>query len=279
MSRLDDEIKCHFTDCRVIYNKNFINAVYQQSTSILIAKHLNNIPLEKYYIPVFSFIEDKPHYIIAIHSLTQIDFSKPTRKFVFEVQLPISMTEKDIITFLQNDNKTNIVFKVIDINYYEMCLCQDLAINSYWSDFQFALSQKQIPTTKDDRVLLISKKEDISCVCFIIEREKEGKIDRFFYEYNLASVTLLPDMNFDVEPKKKDDIETTTDKQEAQVPNNIERKQNNTNQNSKNKNIVLSSIKKCLSFPKSFTIACFSYLKALTIGYQKIDKDTHEKKP
>ena len=94
MSRLDDESNCHLTDCRVIYNKNFINAVYQQSTSILIAKHLNNIPLEKYYIPVFSFIEDKPHYIIAIHSLTKIDFSKPNRKFVFEVQLPISFTEK-----------------------------------------------------------------------------------------------------------------------------------------------------------------------------------------
>ena len=266
MSRLDDAIDCYFTDCRVIYNKNFIKEVYQQSTSILITKHLNNIPLEKYYIPVFSFIENKPHYIIAIHSVTKIvDFSKSTRKFVFEVQLQKSMTEKDIITFLQNDNKTNIVFKVIDINYYEMSFCQELAIYCYWFDFQFALSQKQIATTKEDRVLLISKKEDISCVCFIIEREKEGKINRYYYEYNLTSVTLLPDMNFDVEPKK----------QEAQVINFIEMKKYN---GLKKDNIVLSSLKKCLSFPKSFTITCFSYLKALTTGYQKIDKDTHEKK-
>ena len=266
MSRLDDAIDCYFTDCRVIYNKNFINEVYQQSTSILITKHLNNIPLEKYYIPVFSFIENKPHYIIAIHSVTKIvDFSKPTRKFVFEVQLPISMTEKDIITFLQNNNQTNIVFKVIDINYYEMSFCQELAIYSYWFDFQFALSQKQIQTTKKDRVLLISKKEDISCVCFMIEKEKEGKINRYYYEYNLTSVTLLPDMNFDVEPKI----------QEEQVINFIEMKNSN---GLKKDNIVLSSLKKCLSFPKSFTITCFSYLKALTTGYQKIDKDTHEKK-
>ena len=266
MEGLENTLKCHFTNCRPIYNKHFLNEVYQESTSILIAKHLNNIQIEEYNIPVFSFIEDKPHYMIAIHSLTKIDFSKPTRKFVFEVQLPISFTEKDIITFLQNDNKTNIVFKVIDINYYEMSLRQQLAINASGLDFQFALSRKQIPTTKDDRVLMISKKEDISYVCFMIEREKEGKIERYYYEYDLGSATLLPDMNFDVEPKK----------QEAQVINYIEMK--NSNQNPKNNNIVLSSLKKCLSIPKSFTISCYSYMKALTTGYKKIDKDTHEKK-
>ena len=265
MEGLENTLKCHFTNCRPIYNKHFLSEVYQESTSILIAKHLNNIPIEEYNIPVFSFIEDKPHYMIAIHSLTKIDFSKPTRKFVFEVQLPISFTEKDIITFLQNDNKTNIVFKVIDINYYEMCLCQELAINASGLDFQFALSRKQIPTTKDDRVLMISKKEDISYVYFMIEREKEGKIERYYYEYDLGSATLLPDINFDVEPKNKDEIETTKDKQEAQV-------NNNTIQNPKKGNIVLSSLKKCLTFPKSFTIACFSYLKTLTTGYQKIEK-------
>ena len=100
----------------------------------------------------------------------------------------------------------------------------------------------------------------------MIEREKEGKIERYYYEYDLGSATLLPDMNFDVEPKK----------QEAEVINYIEMK--NSNQNPKNNNIVLSSLKKCLSISKSFTISCFSYLKALTTGYKKIDKDTHEKK-
>ena len=117
-----NENMCPYTDCRVIYNKHFFIQVYRQSTSLMIQKEFDKLHLDKYNIPVFSFIENKPYYMIAIHCSVDGERFKPSRKIVFEVHLPDTFTEKDVIDWLQSDNKEEkeIPFKVFDIRLFEL---------------------------------------------------------------------------------------------------------------------------------------------------------------
>lgn len=257
-----------YTDCRVIFNRHFFIQVYRQSTSLRIQKKFDKLQLEQYNIPVFSFIENKPYYVIAINCGVDGDRFKPRRKLVFEVHLPNTFTEKDVIDWLQSDNEEekDIPFKVFDINLFELSLCQGFAINCLWGDFNFSLNAMKIATNKEDRVLLISKKEDISYVIFIIESEKEGKISRVFYDLiEYGALKVVDDMIFGVSMEEEEENIFNSYKQEA--------KQSNTNEN-----IVPSSSKQCWFFPISLSTSFFAKVKAMITGYKAIDKDEHEKK-
>ena len=263
-----NENMCPYTDCRVIYNKHFFIQVYRQSTSLMIQKEFDKLHLDKYNIPVFSFIESKPYYMIAIHCSVDGERFKPSRKIVFEVHLPDTFTEKGVIDWLQSDNKEekDIPFKVFDIRLFELSLCQGIAINCLWVDFQFAINKMKIVTNKDDRVLMISKKDDISYVIFIIESEKEGKKSRVFYDLiQYGSLSVMDNMIFGVSKEEEEENILYRYKQEAQQRNS-------------NENIVRLSSKQCWFFPISLSTSFLAKVKAMTKGYKAIDIDEHEKK-
>ena len=259
---------CPYTDCRVIYNRHFFIQVYRQSTSLMIPKKFDKLHLDKYNIPVFSFIENKPYYMIAIHCSVDGEPSKPRRKIVFEVHLPDTFTEKDVIDWLRSDNKEEkeIPFKVFDIRLFELSLCQGISINCLWVDFQFAINKMKIVTNKDDRVLMISKKDDISYVIFIIESEKKGKKSRVFYDFiELDSLKVVDNMIFGVSKQEEEEYILNRYTQEAEKRNT-------------NENIVRSSSKQCWFFPISLSTSLLAKVKAMTKGYKAIDIDEHEKK-
>lgn len=201
-----------WSDYRLIKNFTFSGDLFRRvikDISKSNEKPWNDVCFVAQKRPVFSFIHNKPCNQIVIHYIA----TKRNLSDSFIISVPIQFNkqfnEHEMLRYLFFLNHLE-EFTITNMIYHKTTFSENIICSPSFNFILEGIQHIKYNIRKEDKLILISDEKKLHKVYGMIEREKNGKITKTYFLYNLYSSYIVND-KFNCQKKtKKEDTSNKT---------------------------------------------------------------------